>query len=143
MDWLIGSALVFAGLMAGLLVGKLLFSAPAKTEQDKEAVKSEKQLIAEQAQIHITESQAALAKIQEQCQQLNNQLHHYQTVIEETTKEDDPNKLEYFNQQASLHLKTQKKEPKKERKTDYQPLDYSEGQSGLFAGDAKKHSETS
>jgi len=143
MDWIIGLALFVAGVALGVLAGKFLFSESKATDENKEKAVSEKQLIAEQAQIHVSETQSALSKIQEQCQLLTEQLSHYQTVVEETTKEQDATKLEYFNQQASLHLKTQKKEPKKERKTDYQPLDYSEGQSGLFAGDKDKHSETS
>ena len=143
MEWLIGSAMLLVGLGSGLFIGKVLFSPKISHAEDAEKTKSEKQLIAEQANVHINETQAALGKIQEQCQRLSEQLQHYQTVIDETTQEKDVNQLEYFNQQATLHLKTQKKEPKKERKTDYQPLDYSEGQSGLFAGEAKKHSETS
>lgn len=143
MDWIIGSALVVAGLIIGLIVGKFLF-APKKAIADEVARnKSEKQLIAEQATLHVSETQSALKKIKEQCKILDEQLQHYQDVVSETTTEKEVSQLEYYHQQASLHLKTHKKEKKKESKTDYQPLDYSEGQSGLFAGDEKKHSETS
>lgn len=143
MEWIIGSTMLVLGLGLGVFIGKYLFSPKQNNVEEVEKTKSEKQLIAEQANLHISETQSALSKIKEQCQQLDEQLQHYQTVIDETTQEKEANQLEYFSQQASLHLKTQKKAPKKERKTDYQPLDYSEGQSGLFAGEAKKHSETS
>lgn len=143
MDWIIGSVALLVGLGAGLFSGKILFEPKQSTVNEVEKSKSEKQVIAEQATLHVNETQTALSKIQEQCKLMTEQLEHYQGVITETTQEKDANQLEYFHQQASLHLKTQKKEPKKVRKTDYQPLDYSEGQSGLFAGEAKKHSETS
>lgn len=143
MDWLIGIVLLVAGIGIGIFVGKTLFEPKRPTANEEAKEKSEKQLIAEQANIHISETQSALGKIQEQCAVLAEQLNHYQLIIDETTTDKELNQLEYFHQQATLHLKTQKKEPKKERNTDYQPLDYSEGQSGLFAGDAKKHSETS
>lgn len=143
MDWIIGSIALLVGLGIGVFLGKVLFEPKQSTVSEVEKSKSEKQVIAEQANLHVNETQTALSKIQEQCKLMTEQLEHYQSVITETTQEKDVNQLEYFHQQASLHLKTQKKEPKKVRKTDYQPLDYSEGQSGLFAGDAKKHSETS
>lgn len=143
MDWIIGSVALITGLGIGVFIGKFLFEPKKSTVDEVEKNKTEKQVIAEQTNLHVTETQAALNKIQEQCHLLTEQLNHYQGVINETTQEKEANQLEYFNQQASLHLKTQKREAKKVRKTDYQPLDYSEGQSGLFAGDAKKHSETS
>lgn len=143
MDWLIGVILLVAGIGIGTFIGKVLFEPKRASASDEAKEKSEKQMIAEQANLHISETQSSLSKIQEQCAVLAEQLDHYRLVIDETTADKEVNQLEYFHQQATLHLKTQKKEPKKERKTDYQPRDYSEGQSGLFAGDAKKHSETS
>lgn len=143
MEWIIGVTTLALGLGLGVLIGKFLFSPKHHNVDELEKSKSEKQVIAEQANLHINETQSSLSKIQEQCKLLSEQLQHYKTVIDETTQEKESSHLEYFSQQASLHLKTQKKEPKKVRKTDYQPLDYSEGQSGLFAGEAKKHSETS
>lgn len=143
MEWLVGILLLLAGVVIGFFIGKFLFAPKPVDQATQQQEKTEKQLMAEQANLHIHETQAALNKIQDQCRSLTEQLSHYQNVVEETSKDKDQNQLEYFNQQASLHLKTQKKEPKNERKTDYQPLDYSEGQSGLFMGDKKKHSETS
>lgn len=143
MDWLIGILLLVAGIGIGVFIGKTLFETKRPNASEEAKEKSEKQLMAEQANLHISETQNSINKIQEQCALLAEQLNHYQVVVDETTADKDVNQLEYFHQQATLHLKTQKKEPKKVRKTDYQPLDYSEGQSGLFAGDAKKHSETS
>ncbi len=144
MDWLIGLLLLVFGIVIGFFVGKYLFEPKQKAAEDEAQEKSEKQLMAEQANLHISETQIMLQKLQQQCQLINEQLSHYQAVVEETTQDKGNNKLEFYHQQASMHLKTQKKERSKQpSKADYQPLDYSEGSSGLFAGDKKKHSETS
>lgn len=144
MEWLTSILFLMVGLGIGFFVAKFLFEPKQELENKDEEEKSQKQFMAEQANLHIHESQAVLRRIEEQTAALKEQLNHYQQVMEETTREKTENNLEYFSQQASLHLKTQKRESAKERvNADYQPLDYSEGNSGLFANAAtKKHSET-
>lgn len=145
MDWLMSILCLIAGIVIGFFVAKFLFEPKQSVNDSQDEEKSQKQFMAEQANLHIHESQTVLRRIQEQCDALNEQLTHYQQVMDETSRETTDSNLEYFSQQASLHLKTQKREAAKQRaNADYQPLDYSEGNSGLLAaGAAKKHSETS
>lgn len=144
MDWLIGLLLLIAGIIIGFFVGKYLFEPKQQTNAAEEQEKSEKQLLADQANIHIEEVQSLLDGFQQHCARMAEQVEHYKAIIEETNQEKTTNNLEYYNQQASLHLRTKKTDrSKKSSKSDYQPLDYSEGSSGLFVGDKNKHSETS
>lgn len=145
MEWLTSGIFLVVGVIIGFFVAKYLFEPKQADSAAEQEEKSQKQFMAEQANLHIHESQSALARIQEQCAALNEQLSHYQQVIDETNREKSENNLEYFSQQASLHLKTKKSDKSKQRiNADYQPLDYSEGNSGLLAGAVKeKHSETS
>lgn len=143
MEWLISILCLIAGIIIGFFSAKYLFEPKQATNEAEEEEKSLKQFMTEQADLHIRESQSVLRRIQEQCSALDEQLSHYQNVLDETNRETSDNNLEYFSQQASLHLKTQKRESGKQRvNADYQPLDYSEGNSGLLAGNKSKHSET-
>lgn len=145
MDWLTSILFLVAGVIIGFFVAKFLFEPKVKSDDQQQSEKTEKQMMAEQANLHINETQLAVQKIQEQCASLAEQLNHYQGVVEETSRDKDANQLEYYGQQAALHLKTKKSSASVKRAaTDYQPLDYSEGNSGIFE-DTKApetHSET-
>ena len=133
MEWLIAAGTFLLGIGVGFLITKYFITSNNSDSETQQTEMTEKQLLQQNASVHITESRKTLDKLQEQCAALNSQLNAYQAMLDKQQEPVDGEKLEYFGGEASVILRAQQGKEKAEKMvTDYQPLDYSNQSSGLF-----------
>lgn len=142
MDVLIGLLLLAAGIVVGIFIGKFIFNDKEKQSSNIEV--AVKQLMAQQASHYISQSKQAVDQLGQQVGQLQQQLADYESLLGQVDQAipEDSQQLSYFGDQASTYLRNQHKNEKRApSNADSQPLDFSDGSSGLFRDSKKKAGE--
>ncbi|MCF2947607.1 YhcB family protein [Paraglaciecola aquimarina] len=142
MDWIIGLLLLIVGGIIGYFVAKH-FSKEDENQQNRaESEQTVKELMAQQASVHLLETKKIAQQLSQQAEALTQQISHYeQTVIRQNSGAED-NQLNYFGEHATAYLRNKSDSPTREKDTaDIQPLDFSAEGSGLFSGSAEPESK--
>lgn len=141
MDWIIGLLLLAVGAVIGFFASKQVNK--GESEQNNQELESTiKQVLAQQAAVHIQESRSMIDAIEQQCSQMSQQLNSYEALLQEHNSQYNE-QLTFFGDQAAAYLRNkQSKKKATANKTDYQPLDYSAQSSGLFDGTKSEQTET-
>lgn len=133
MDWLIGILLIVAGAIVGFFAAKYFLTQSNKAQSAAQSEKSEAELLAEQALIHVSHSRKMLEEIQRQSNALQSQMDAYEDILIQSKHSKDGESMPFFSEQATTFLRTKQKEVKPASvATGYQPQDYSEGSTGLL-----------
>ncbi|UAA38436.1 DUF1043 family protein [Paraneptunicella aestuarii] len=141
MDWLVGILLVVVGAIVGFFVAKYFLTQSGKAKTKSHTEQSERELLTEQALIHVSHSRKMLEEIQRQSNALQAQMDAYEDIIIQTKGMKDGDSLPFFSDQATTFLRSKQKEVKTtSQDIGFQPPDYSQGNSGLF-GSSKTESE--
>jgi len=133
MDWIIGLSLIIGGAIVGFFAAKFfLTQSKAEVEQSKSAI-SERNLLAEHALLHVSDSRKLLENIQHQSSTLQSQLDAYEELLVQARHAKDGDSFKFFGDHAMTFLRSQQKELKSNlHQTGMQPPDYSSASSGLL-----------
>lgn len=133
MDYLIALLILAAGIIIGFFVGKQAKGTYKQTSADIE--QQVKQLLRQQADSFMQESASSLQGLQSQLNNLQQQFAAYQTLLQPQQDAKKHKALHFFGEQADVYLTNQQQsQPRQKNKADTQPLDFSDGNSGLFTG---------
>lgn len=139
MDWIIGLLLLLVGGVIGFFTAKVLLGRPQQEQSDKSTEQTMKQIMAQQAATHLSESRQVLESLTQQCDNLREQLDAYEGLVEVNMREEDGNRLNYFGEHAAVYIRNAQNSGKTKREpSEFQPRDFSSGSSGLFDGSKNK-----
>lgn len=139
MDWLIGVLLLLVGAVIGYFVAKFVNERNLSTKKASKSEETFKELVAQQASMHIQESKQIAQQIRQQAEALNLQIHNYEQLIVNLNSTEDATSMNYFGEDAAAYLRhTPNQQNNKKTNTDFQPLDFASQGSGLFSGSEEK-----
>lgn len=144
MDVFIPLIALVIGCVIGFFVARTLAARSDNSQTVKQAEQSIKELLSQQAQMHLQQNKQALDNIEKQCQVLRQQLEDYQKVL--AADDGDTPSVPFYGEQATTYLRNNLKEADTKHShsvADSQPRDFANTGSGLFVGageqsDAKK-----
>jgi uncharacterized membrane-anchored protein YhcB (DUF1043 family) len=135
MDWLIGVLLLVVGGIIGYFVAKYFSKEDPKSQDQAENEQTVKELMTQQASIHLQESKKIAEQLSEQSAALAQQISHYEQVVINQNSGDEDNQLNYFGEHAATYLRNKSTTPARPKDSaNTQPLDFSSESSGLFSG---------
>lgn len=138
MDWLIGVLLLVVGGIIGYFVAKHFSKEDPKSQNKAENEQTVKELMMQQASIHLQESKKIAEQLSEQSAALAQQISHYEQVVINQNSGDEDNQLNYFGEHATTYLRNKSTTPARQKDSaNTQPLDFSSESSGLFSGTAE------
>src|SRR5690606_3730037 len=144
MDFITGLLLLIAGGIIGFFVARYWLIQRADDSADKNTENTIKEILAEHTSTHLRESRQLISAIEQQCSALKSQFDHFEMSVADAQQDQDGNKLTYFGDQANAYLRHKATRTKPEpASSDYQPLDYAGGNSGLLSGEQKQRTGTS
>lgn len=141
MDWIVGVSLLLVGVVIGFLLSRYWFSqsSPQNTDGKEEAAKK---LMMQQTAQHITDSRNLVSDMQYQCDMLQQRISAFEELTQKSDGSTEHDKLEFFGGTTDTYLShKQSSESRKKTETEYQPRDYANAGSGLFAGEGVKPEE--
>lgn len=135
MDWIIGLLLLIAGGVIGFFIAKFVLVDKPSGSAAQSNEQQIKELMAQQASNHVSQSREIIDVLHTQCEQLTQQLDEYQSLLNSAPKDDGSEQLSYFGQDADLIIRNKLSDQKRTRApSESQPRDFSSGSSGLFDG---------
>lgn len=144
MTIVIGILSFLAGV--GIGAGALYYFQSSKQNdtKNKDLEATLKNVLANHAKLHISETRTLVENIEKQCQAISAQLSSYETTITSESEEKSSPELEYFGEQEATYLRHSKlgSREKNRTKATNQPRDYAASGSGLFAGKADEKEES-
>ncbi|WP_416306220.1 ZapG family protein [Neptunicella sp. SCSIO 80796] len=144
MDFITGLLLLLAGGVIGFFVARYWLAQRNDNGTDKNTENTIKEILAEHTSTHLRESRQLISAIEQQCAALKSQFDHFEVSVSDAQQDQEGNKLTYFGDQANAYLRHKATRSKAEpASSDYQPLDYAGGNSGLLSGDRKQRTGTS
>lgn len=144
MGFITGLLLLIAGGVIGFFVARYWFTQRQNNNTDKNVENTIKEILAQQTSTHLRESRQLIDSIEKQCSALKTQFDHFEMNVADAQQENSTNKLTYFGDQANAYLRHNSSRSKPESaSSDYQPLDYAGGNSGLLSGTKKAQKEVS
>ncbi|MCY7294810.1 ZapG family protein [Alteromonas sp. a30] len=142
MDWTIGALLLVVGAIVGFFVAKYFLTQSNTSKKVSHNAISEREMLTEQALIHVASTRKMLDEIQRQSGALKSQLDAYEDLLVSSKQVKDGESFNFFGDQAMTFLKNQQKEAKPvSSNAGFQPPDYSEGASGLLKGGQQNQTE--
>jgi uncharacterized membrane-anchored protein YhcB (DUF1043 family) len=137
---------ILSFVAGGILGGAIVYYFTAKKQNDTKSKHLEltlKNVLANHAKMHVSESRNLVDNIQQQCEALSLQLTQYENAINTQTEEESKAQVEYFSEQESTYLRHSKINTgdKTQTKSEAQPRDYAAAGSGLFT-DEKDSTQT-
>ncbi|WJG08850.1 DUF1043 family protein [Aliiglaciecola sp. LCG003] len=137
MDWLVGLLLLVVGMIIGFFAAKFLLERKYAEQAEKASDSTLKEMMAQHAADHLSQSREIVATLQSQCEDLNEQLDAYENVLNASQMDDSKDNLTFFGEHATLFIRHQQAKQKRKTETaEFQPKDFSTESSGLFT-DAK------
>ena len=138
MEFIISVLLVAAGAVVGFFAAKYWFTQRPQLQEEKQVELTIKELLAQQTSSHLLESRQMLATIEKQCAALKSQFDHFEANVVFDDEPEDQERLTFFGDQANAYLRNKATKAKSEHvNTEFQPLDYAGGNSGVFSGNKK------
>lgn len=135
MEWLISILLLLVGGLIGYFVAKFVNEGKLLTNEDATNEQTLKELMIQQATIHVHESKQTVQQLTQQAAALTQQINDYEQLIVNLNTTETATSLNYFGEQADAYLRQNSKTPSKDKTlTDFQPLDFASQGSGLFSG---------
>jgi hypothetical protein len=135
MEWLISILLLLVGGIIGYFVAKFVNERKLLTNEDTANEQTLKELMIQQATIHVRESKQTVQNLTQQAAALTQQINDYEQLIINLSTTETAASLNYFGEQADAYLRQNSKAPSKNKTlTDFQPLDFASQGSGLFSG---------
>ena len=144
MDWIVGLLLLLVGVVIGYFLSKYWLENKAAVQVDDDNEETVKQLVAEQTAQHIADSRSMISDVQQQCDMLQQRLNEFEAFTQRQDEGGEQEKLEFFGGSADTYLSNkQSSQPREKVKAEYQPRDYANSSSGLFAGENKSTEDVS
>lgn len=142
MDWIVGTLLLVVGTIVGFFAAKYFLTQSKSTKNESQNSISERELLTEQALIHVANSRRMLEEVQRQSHALQAQMDAYEDMLMQTKLAKDGDSFKFFGEHATTFLRNQQKEVKPSTvETGFQPPDYSDGASGLLKTPGSSSSE--
>lgn len=136
MDWIVGVLLLVVGIIIGFFVSKFFAEQKLAEQASKLNDTTLKEMLAQHAADHLSQSRDIVASMQARCDDLAVQLDAYENVLN-ASQMDDSDKLSFFGEHATVFIRHQQAKQKRKRETaEFQPKDFSSERTGLFT-DAK------
>ncbi|MBC3765259.1 ZapG family protein [Neptunicella marina] len=143
MDFITGLLLLIIGAVVGFFAAQFWLNKQNNADKEKNVENTIRDILLQQTQIHVAESRQVLTSIEQKCQALRNQLEHFEHNVSEMQNQPEDGKLAFFGEQANVYLRHNVTKSKPEKTSaDYQPLDYSAGNSGLLNSENKPQKQT-
>ena len=138
MDWFVGLLLMLVGGVIGFFVAKF-FSQKHSTSDKIESEQTIRELINQQAVIHVQETKEIAESLMAQSTSLKQQIESYEQLLIIQQAGPEGSSLSYFGEHTTAYLRNKSSKPtRKKSSADVQPLDFSSHSSGLFSGNQKK-----
>ncbi len=138
MDWIVGLLLLIVGAIIGFFVAKFLADKKLAEQAQKYSDSTLKEIMAQHAADHLSESRALVEAMQSKCEALALQLDSYESVLNASQTDDQGNHLSFFGEHATAFIRHQQvKQKRKPTTAEFQPRDFSSESSGLFDGSKK------
>ncbi len=136
MDILVAIGLVIVGSIIGFFVARFIYTQQTDNLAAKEAEKSVKAVLTQQAEHHVFQARQTLQGLKHQIDVLEDQINDYETQTRPSDEQDDMPKMTFFGEQATALLRnTHKQRTPKALSSDEQPRDFANSASGLFIDD--------
>lgn len=133
MDWIVGLLLLVVGAVIGFFVAKFISKENHSEQSTQSKEETVKQIMAQQAATHLTQSRLVVNTLQAECDKLREQMDAYESLLTTETQQEGNESLSYFGEHATVYLRNQQAKQKRERsQAEFQPKDFSSGSSGLF-----------
>ncbi|GEM_PF-2785581 len=142
MDWTIGALLLVVGAIVGFFIAKYFLTQSESSKKASQNAISEREMLTEQALIHVASTRKMLDEIHRHGADLKDQLDAYEDLLVNSKQAKDGESFNFYGDQAMTFLQNKQREvraPKKE--AGFQPPDYSEGASGLLNGEQSNKTE--
>ena len=139
MDWLVGALLLVVGAIIGFFVNKYFADKKLAAQAEKYSDSTLKEIMAQHAADHLSESRQIVDILMSKCEALNAQLDSYESVLNASHEDNDNAKLSFFGEHATTYIRHQQNKQKRKPSTaEFQPRDFSSESSGLFDGSKKE-----
>jgi uncharacterized membrane-anchored protein YhcB (DUF1043 family) len=139
MDWIVGALLLIVGVIIGFFLSKYWLESKSPTQDIDDKEETAKQLMIQQTAQHIVDSRNLVSDVQYQCDMLQQKINEFEELTRRSQLGVDNEKLEFFGGTTDTYLSHQQpSESRKKVDTEYQPRDYANAGSGLFAGEGVK-----
>jgi uncharacterized membrane-anchored protein YhcB (DUF1043 family) len=139
MDWIVGLLLLLVGVVIGFFLSKYWFESKSELQSTDDKEETAKQLLIQQTTQHITDSRNLVSDVQYQCDMLQQKINEFEELSRRSHSNEEQDKLEFFGGTTDTYLSHQQSSSSKEKvETEYQPRDYANSSSGLFAGEGVK-----
>jgi uncharacterized membrane-anchored protein YhcB (DUF1043 family) len=143
MDWIIGALLLLVGVVIGFFLSKYWFESQSQNQMTDEKEETAKQLMIQQTAQHITDSRNLVSDVQYQCDMLQQKINEFEEFTQRSHAEAGQEKLEFFGGATDTYLSSKQSSKSREKtEAEYQPRDYANAGSGLFAGEGVKPEDT-
>ena len=138
MDWIVGLLLLLVGVVIGFFVSKYWLEGQTSEQTADNSEETMKELVAQQTAQHIADSRELVSDVQRQCDAFQQRLSAFEELMSRSDSSAEQDKLEFFGGTADAYLSNkQSSQPREKVKSEYQPRDYANSGSGLFAGEDK------
>ena len=133
MDWVVGLLLLLVGAVIGFFVAKYVLANNHSKQSSQSSEQTIKQIMAQQAATHLTQTRLVVDTLQQECDKLREQMDAYEDLLTAETQTEGSDSLSYFGEHATVYLRNQQaKQKRAPSKAEFQPKDFSSGSSGLF-----------
>lgn len=133
MDWIVGLLLLLVGAVIGFFVAKYVLTNNHSNKSQQSSEQTVKQIMAQQAATHLTQSRLVVDTLQHECDKLREQMDAYENLLNAETQTEGNESLSYFGEHATVYLRNQQTRQKRAPSSaEFQPKDFSSGSSGLF-----------
>ena len=143
MDILVAIGLVIVGSIIGFFVARFIYTQQTDNLAAKEAEKSVKAVLTQQAEHHVFQARQTLQGLKHQIDVLEDQINDYETQTRPSDEQDDMPKMTFFGEEATAMLRNSSKVRANQpsSKSDEQPRDFANSASGLFVDDKRQSND--